>query len=173
MQKAIKKARSTEQATPVNKFQLKGASSSKDKPFFKKPERNETKAENKDKSFAPLDRETLNDLRKKKNCFYCKGPYDMNHDCPLRPKGKENRVMWAYYEDSDSENSDQQFENDESIEEKEGTYDIGDEKTEGRLKEALLISVQQEGSFRMRGVLAGQQVISLLNIGVTIILILD
>lgn len=31
--------------------------------------------------------------------------------------------MWAYYEDSNSENSDQQSENEESIEEKEGTDD--------------------------------------------------
>lgn len=66
----------------------------------------------------------------------------MNHDYPLRPKGKENRVMWAYYEDFDSENSDQQFENEESIEEKEGTDDIGYEKTKGRIKEAHLTSVQ-------------------------------
>ena len=29
----------------------------------------------------------------------------MKHDCPLMPKGKANRVMWAYYEDSDSDNS--------------------------------------------------------------------
>lgn len=43
----------------------------------------------------------------------------------------------------------------------------GDEKIEGRLKEACLSSVQQEGSFRMRGVLAGQQVITLLEIGAT------
>ena len=42
----------------------------------------------------------------------------MNHDYPLRPKGKASRVMWAYYEDSDSENSDQQSKNEESIEEK-------------------------------------------------------
>ena len=91
----------------------------------------------------------------------------MNHDYPLRPKGKENRVMWAYYEDSNFENLNQQSKNEESIEEKEGIDDIGDEKTEGRLKEARLTSVQQEGSFRMRGVLAGQRVITLLDTGAT------
>ena len=70
--------------------------------------------------------------------------------------------MQAYYEDSDSENADQQSENEESIEEKEGKDDenlrkmaTSDENTKGRLKEAHLTSVQQEGSFRMRGVLAG------------------
>ena len=153
-----------EQSTPLNKFQSKSASSSKDnKPFFKKPERNETKGKNKDKSFAPLDRQTLNDLKKEKLCFYCKGPYDMNHNCPLRPKGKENRVMWAYYEDFDSENSDQQFENEELIGEKEGTDDeklnkimIDDDKIEVRLKEAHLTSVKQERSFRIRLVMVGQ-----------------
>ena len=66
----------------------------------------------------------------------------MNHDYPLRPKGKKNRVMWAYCEDSNSTNSDQQSENEESIEEKEGIDDISDEKTEGRHKEAHLTSVQ-------------------------------
>ena len=69
LQEAIKKARSMEQATLVNKYQSKGASSSKDKPFLKKPERNEINTKNKDKSFAPLDRETMNDLRKKKTLF--------------------------------------------------------------------------------------------------------
>lgn len=175
LQEAIKKARSMEHATPTNKFQSKGASSSKDnKPFFTKTEKNETETENKDKLFAPLDRETLNDLRNKKLCFYCKGPYDMNHDCPLRPKGKANRVMWAFYEDSDSENSEQQTENEESSEEKENLDDekfkqmsTNEGKVEGRLKEACLTSVQQEGSFRMRGVVAGQRVITLLDTGAT------
>ena len=88
-------------AVPTNKFQSKGASSSKhNKPFYKKPERTDFKNDSKDKTPAPFDRETLNDLRKKKLCFYCKGPYDSNHDCPLRPKGKANRDMWAYYEES-------------------------------------------------------------------------
>ena len=52
-----------------------------------------------------MDAETLNDLHKKKLCFYCKGPYDRDHDCPMRPKGKANKVMWAYYEDLDSDSS--------------------------------------------------------------------
>ena len=36
-----------------------------------------------------------------------------------------------------------------------------------KLKEARLTSIQQEGSFRMRGVLAGQKIITLLDTGVT------
>ena len=105
----MKKARSMEHAVPTNKFQSKGASSSKNKkPFYKKIERTNFKNDYKDKTPVPFDRETLNDLRKKKLCFYCKGPYDANHDCPLRPTGKANKVMWAYYEESKSDNLDQQ-----------------------------------------------------------------
>ena len=47
-------------------------------------------------------------MRKKKLCFYYKGPYDANNDYPLIPKGKDNKIMWAYYEESKSNNSDQQ-----------------------------------------------------------------
>ena len=95
-----------EHAVPSNKFQSKGASSSKDnKPFYRKLERTDFKNDSKDKTPPPFDREILNDLRKKKLCLYCKGPYDAKHDCPLRPKGKANRVMWAYYEESKSDNS--------------------------------------------------------------------
>lgn len=42
LQKEIKKARSMEHVAPMNKFQSKGASFSKDtKPFFKKPKSHE------------------------------------------------------------------------------------------------------------------------------------
>ena len=106
--------------------------------------------------------------------FLLQRAYDMNHECPLRPKGKANTVMWAYYEDSDSKNSDQQTENKESSEQKEILDDenlkqmsTDEEKVEGRLKEARLTSVQQEGSFRMRGVLARQRVITLLDTSAT------
>ncbi|KAH9329293.1 hypothetical protein KI387_001401, partial [Taxus chinensis] len=103
----------------------------------------------------PLDREALNDLRRKKLCFYCKGPYDANHDCPLRPKGKANRVMWAYYEDSESEKSEQH----ESSKDSESEASEPRAKTEPglQIQEARLSSIQQEGSFRIRGVLAGQR----------------
>ena len=36
----------------------------------------------------------------------------MDHDLPLRPKGKANMVILDYYEDSNSENLDQQSKND-------------------------------------------------------------
>ena len=68
--------------------------------FIKKLEGFGFNYNSKEKTLEPFDRETLNDLRKKKLCFYCNGAYDANHVCPLRPKGKANRVMWAYYEES-------------------------------------------------------------------------
>lgn len=43
-----------------------------------------------------MDRDTLNDLRKKKLCFWCKGPYDDKHGCPLRPKEKKKQMEWFY-----------------------------------------------------------------------------
>lgn len=52
--------------------------------------------------------------KKKKLCFYCKGSYDANHDCLLRPKGKANRIMWAPYEDSEPEKSNQKSNHEES-----------------------------------------------------------
>ena len=55
-----------------------------------------------------MDEETREELRKKKLCYWCKEPYNRDHDCPLQPKGKANRFMWAYYEDSDSDEVDQQ-----------------------------------------------------------------
>ena len=55
-----------------------------------------------------MDEETQEELKKKKLCCWCKEPYNRDHDCPLRPKGKANHFMWAYYEDSDSDKVDQQ-----------------------------------------------------------------
>ena len=49
LQEVIKKAISMEQAALVYKFSSKGGSSRKDKPFFKKTNRNEIKAENRHK----------------------------------------------------------------------------------------------------------------------------
>lgn len=122
LQEAMKKARSMEFATPSNKFNSRNTSSFRDDKGFNKNreksnfkrEKSDFKSDSKGKSATPLDREALNDLRRKKLCFYCKGPYDANHDCPLRPKGKANRVMWAYYEDSESESSEQQESSEES-----------------------------------------------------------
>lgn len=108
---AIKKARSMDVTTTQNKFGSKGSRSTsfKDNRNFRKGiEKSDFRNDCKPKPAAPpLDRETLNDLRQKKLCFYCKGSYDANHDCPLRPKGRANRVMWAYYEDSESDHEGQ------------------------------------------------------------------
>ena len=155
----MQKARSMEHPVPTNKFQSKGASSSKDnKPFYKKLERTDFKNDSKDKILAPFDRETLNDLRKKKLCFYYKGPYDANHDCPLRPKGKANRFMWAYYEESNLDNLDQQSDIEEIDREKKvenlSKIEFKDGEGDRQLREAHLTSIKQEGSFQMRGVLS-------------------
>ena len=88
-------------------------------------------------------------MRKKKLCFYYKGPYDGNHDCPLRPKGKANRVMWAYYEESESDNSDQQYDIEEIDGEKEedkadyfSKIESKDGEGDGQLREARLTSIK-------------------------------
>lgn len=95
----MKKARSMELAAPSSRFNSRGSSSFKDNKGFNRnkeksdfnKKKSDSKNNSKGKSATPLlDREALNDLRRKKLCFYCKGPYDANHDCPLRPKGKEN-----------------------------------------------------------------------------------
>ena len=58
----------------------------------------------------------LNDLHKKKLFFFCKGPYEFGHDCPMKPKGKANWVMWAYYEGSDSDISEHHDEDPDEVE---------------------------------------------------------
>ena len=62
----------------TSKFTSKGTFSNCDNKKFPKKE---DKA--KGKSTFLLDCETLNDLRNKKLYFYCKGPYDINNDCPM------------------------------------------------------------------------------------------
>lgn len=99
----MRKAQSMELTATSSRFTSKSTSSFKDNKKFDKNKGK--KGDTKGKSTAPLDMETLNDLRRKKLCFYCRGPYDRDHDCPMRPKGKANKVMWAYYKDSDSDNS--------------------------------------------------------------------
>ena len=124
---------------PTSKFTSKGTFSNRDnKKFPKKDEKA------KGKSTFPVDHETLNDLRKRKLCFYCKGPYDINHYFPMKPKGKSNRAMWALIEDFDL---DQQSKiNDLELEKSEHDEELEEEV---KLKEARLTSIQREGSFRM------------------------
>ena len=98
----MKKARSMEFTAPTKKFTSKETFSNHDNKKFPKKE---DKA--KYKSTFLLDHETLNDLRKMKICFYCKVPYDINHEFPMKPKGKSNHAMWELIKDS---NLDQQSE---------------------------------------------------------------
>ena len=86
---AMKKDRSMELVAPTNRFCSKGSSSFSDnKGEFSKGK--EKFSDSKGKSVAPLDKETLNDLPRKKLCFFFKGPYEFGHDYPMRPKGKAN-----------------------------------------------------------------------------------
>ena len=161
LQEAMRKARSMELTAPSSRFTSRSTSSFRDnKKFDKNKGKN---VDTKGKSTTHLDTEALNDLRRKKLCFYCKGPYDRDHDCPLRPKGKANRVMWAYYEGSDSDST--THEDDHSDTEPKGETEVSEHKEEPELhlQQARLSSIQQEGSFRLRGVLAGQKVITLVE----------
>ena len=99
----MRKARSMELTAPSSRFTPRSTSSFKDNKKFDKNKCK--KGDTKGKSTAPLDMETLNDLRRKKLCFYFKGPYNRDHDFPMRPKGKANRVMWAYYKGSNCDSS--------------------------------------------------------------------
>lgn len=97
LQEAMKKARGIEFAEPKSKSLHKEIPSTS----------NEThqKLDKKEKSAPMMDEETQEELTKKKLCYWCKEPYKKDHDFPLRPKGKVkvNHFMWAYYEDSDSD----------------------------------------------------------------------
>lgn len=146
LQEAMKKARSMELVAPSSKFGssskfgTKGSSSFRDnRTFPKNKEKSDFKGDQKGKSAAPFDRETINDLQKTKLCFYCKGPYDANHDCPLRPKGKATRAMWVFYEDSKSENSEQQADQEESDDEKSKKEE--EKEREIHLQEARITSI--------------------------------
>ena len=163
LQEAMRKARSMELTTPSSRFTPRSTSSFKDNKKFDKNK--DKKGDTKGKFTAPLDMETLNDLRRKKLCFYCKGPYDRDHDCPMRPKGKANRVMLAYYEGSDSDSSGHEDDHsDVELKVEAEALEI-QEEPELHLQEARLSSIQQEGSFRLCGILAGQRVITLVDTG--------
>ena len=77
LQEAMRKARSMELTAPSNRYTPRSTSSFRDNKRFDKNKGK--KGDIKGKSTAPFDAETLNDLRKKL-CFYCKGPYDRDHD---------------------------------------------------------------------------------------------
>ncbi len=75
--------------------------------------------------------------------------------------------MWAYYEGLDSDSTSN--EDDHSDSEPEGETGNSEQKEEPELhlQQGRLSSIQQEGSFRLHGVLAGQKVITLVDTGAT------
>lgn len=74
LQEAMRKTCSIELTVPRNKFNSKPSSSFNDS----KSDPKITKNVNQKRKFAaPLDREIINDLRRRL-CFYCKGPFDEN-----------------------------------------------------------------------------------------------
>lgn len=162
LQETMRKAHSMELTTPHKQFGTKPSSS------YTENKSNPKKADNADqkkRSAAPLDQDTMNDLRRRKLCFYCKGPYDFNHDCPLKPKGQNRHMEWFYEGETLTDFSDQQaaiYDTDEEKSENEAEIEV-----ESELQEAHMSSMQREGSFRLCGILAGQRVISLFDTGTT------
>lgn len=113
---------------------------------------------------TPLYQETLNDLRRKKLCFHCRGPYDANHDCPMKPKGKNKMMEWFYDDDCfDFFRHPADFEHDTHESSGDGDEEIDDYN----FKVVYLSSMRKEGAFRMHGLLAGQCVIALFDTGAT------
>lgn len=157
LQEAMKKARNLEAFAPRGKFFSKPTTSSYDRT---QPRRE--KMEGKRPAAAPLDRDTINDLRKL--CFYCKGPYDVDHDCPMKPKGK-NRMMEWFYDDDGS--ADLQEQSGDSNQDQHRSDDVDDEVDDSNLKVAYLSSTRKEGVFRMHGLIAGQGIVALFDIGAT------
>lgn len=107
LQEAMRKACSMELTTPRSKFT---PNNSKPSSSFNDSKSDPKKSENVDqgkKFAAPLDRETLNDLHRRKLCFHWKGLYDQNHDCPLKPKGQDRNMEWFYEGENMIDNRDQ------------------------------------------------------------------
>ena len=135
LQEAMKKARSMEFAEPKSKSLHKEIPSTSNKT----PQQSDKKK----KSAPMMYEETQEELRKKKLCYWCKEPYHKDHDFPLRPKGKANHFMWAYYEDSDSDEVDQQ---------------VVSKLNQGKETFApmtFIANVQDETTFRFRGTVDG------------------
>ena len=107
----------------------------------------------------------MNDLRKKKLCFWCKEPYDEKHVYPLRPKVKNNQMEWFYEDEEQSDLSNQQANSEPSDDDK--SENEGEQEGGRKLQEAHLTSLQRDGSFRLRGLLESQKVITLLDTGAT------
>lgn len=100
-------ARSMELTASRGKFTSNAEASSSYSDSISESKKSEN-VDEKMKIATPLDRETINDLRKRKLCFYCKAPYDQNHNCPLKPKGPNRQMEWFYEGDDIADLTDQQ-----------------------------------------------------------------
>lgn len=99
-----------------------------------------------------LDNETLNELRKKKLCFHCRENWDLSHKFSL--KAKANQMEYFSVEESESEVEDQHFDSDEG-----NTIDESSIPKDDRSL-ARLTRAQKEITFKVRGTIQGQKVIS-------------
>ncbi|XP_059078061.1 uncharacterized protein LOC131876635 [Cryptomeria japonica] len=157
LQHDMKKARSMEHADLKHKSSSKPFQSNNDKkPFHKNSDQQK-------KPFQKHNEESLNDLRRRNLCFKCNEPWDPKHKCAS--KGKANQLEYFSGDDASSENSDQHTENEDSG--GENASEGSDKGLEEDKPMARLSSIQREASFRMRGVLAGQRVVTLLDTGAT------
>lgn len=96
-------------------------------------------------------------------CLKCKEPWDPKHKCAS--KRKANKLQNLSGDDASSENSDQQTKHCNNEEENASEGSVKEKEDEEPM--ARLSSIQKEGSFRIRGVLAGHRVITLLDTGAT------
>ena len=85
--------------------------------------------------------EALNDLYRNKLCFYYKSTYDKDHDWFMMPKGKANKVMWAYYEGSNFDSSRHEDDRSDAEPEVEVEAPKTKEEPELNLQEAHLSSI--------------------------------
>lgn len=158
---AMKKACSMELAAPRSKFPSK-FSSNKDSKF---PHKKHEKSDFKNKFSMGKNQESLNDLRRKNLCFWCKAPYTPEHECPMRHKAKAKQMEWVYEHEDNSNFSDQQTDHDDIESEKPSK--ASETESKGKRTTMCITSLHCEDSFQMRGIIAGQRVITLFDTGET------
>lgn len=146
-----------ELAAPKNQFSPKDITASS----VESPQQSIDK---KKKSTNKVDGDSQDELRKKQLCYWYKEPYIKEHDRPLRPKGKANRMMWVYYEESKSKILEQQaiIEDDQVGK---SSIEFGPNVNLSPL--ALFDNIQKGTSFRIRGTVNGQHCIAMLDTGAT------
>ncbi|XP_059064617.1 uncharacterized protein LOC131856731 [Cryptomeria japonica] len=135
---------------PPNLWQHKG--NFQKKTFSPPPAKNVTNTTNK-----KVDEETKSELRRKKLCFTCREPWVPGHRC--LGKGQVHYIEVALDSDSDEHG---EFHDTKEEEEEEKEKEISKGGTF-----AALSGVPRYHPFRIRGVLAGQRIIVLLNSGAT------